>query len=28
MKHLRLKLSYFWYKLLFKLGLKADEIYY
>ncbi|AEH53087.1 RNA polymerase, sigma 28 subunit, SigE [Heyndrickxia coagulans 2-6] len=27
-KHLRLKLSYFWYKLLFKLGLKADEVYY
>ncbi|WP_018664070.1 RNA polymerase sporulation sigma factor SigE [Heyndrickxia acidiproducens] len=28
MKHLRIKFSYFWYKLLYKLGLKADEIYY
>jgi RNA polymerase sporulation-specific sigma factor len=28
MKNLRLRLSYYWYKLLMKLGLKTDEIYY
>ncbi|MBM7647211.1 RNA polymerase sporulation-specific sigma factor [Bacillus ectoiniformans] len=28
MRSLRLKITYFWYKLLMKLGLKADEIYY
>ncbi len=28
MKNLKIKLSYMWYKLLIKLGLKTDEIYY
>jgi RNA polymerase sporulation-specific sigma factor len=28
MKSLRLRLSYYWYKLLHKLGLKTDEVYY
>jgi len=28
MKTLKLRFTYFWYKLLMKLGLKADEIYY
>jgi RNA polymerase sporulation-specific sigma factor len=28
MKNLRLRISYYWYKLLMKLGLKTDEIYY
>ena len=28
MKKLRLRLSYYWYKLLMKLGLKTDEVYY
>lgn len=28
MKKLRLRLTYFWYKILMKLGLKSDEIYY
>ncbi|MGM7635925.1 RNA polymerase sporulation sigma factor SigE [Bacillus sp. Hm123] len=28
MKTLRIKMAYYWYKLLIKLGLKTDEIYY
>ena len=28
MKSFRLRLSYLWYKLLIKLGIKTDEIYY
>ena len=28
MKTLKLKLSYYWYKLLMKLGLKTDEVFY
>ena len=28
MKKLKFKLTYYWYKLLMKLGLKSDEIYY
>lgn len=28
MKKWRLRLSYYWYKLLMKLGLKTDEVYY
>ena len=28
MKKLKLRLTYLWYKLLMKLGLKSDEIYY
>ncbi|MGW8788466.1 RNA polymerase sporulation sigma factor SigE, partial [Heyndrickxia sporothermodurans] len=28
MKNFRIKLSYFWYKILIKLGIKTDEIYY
>ena len=28
MKKWRLRLSYYWYKILMKLGLKTDEIYY
>jgi RNA polymerase sporulation-specific sigma factor len=28
MKNFKLRLTLFWYKLLFKLGLKADEVYY
>ena len=28
MSKLKLKLSYYWYKLLIKLGLKTDEVFY
>ena len=28
MKKLKLRLSYYWYKLLIKLGIKTDEVYY
>ena len=28
MKKWRLRLSYYWYKILIKLGLKTDEVYY
>ena len=28
MKKWRLRLSYYWYRLLMKLGLKTDEVYY
>lgn len=28
MKHLRLKIQYYWYRILTKLGMKSDEIFY
>ncbi|KRG09785.1 RNA polymerase sporulation sigma factor SigE [Lederbergia galactosidilytica] len=28
MKHLRLKIQYYWYRILMKLGMKSDEIFY
>ncbi|MEH7255653.1 RNA polymerase sporulation sigma factor SigE, partial [Neobacillus niacini] len=28
MKKWRLRLSYYWYKILIKLGIKSDEVYY